>query len=259
VSLPAVAADGAQVAYIDRDGALWVGPPEQTGKQIATGALLTLPDTGRAGRVLWQPGQNRLLYATSDGANTAVVLRDLQGGAQQTIATVPALLDMAFTPDGAAVLLRTPEGFELWQTGQHPGRRFAFAEGDAAALAWWSPDGRQLLVRDAEGMRMVETDSGASTTLLAYHTGEAGTAIPTQARWQPAVSSPWSSDGARIVFVGMAGATWRGKPLPAPRGATFGLYVASVSGGQPTLIESGDDRAPSWSTLNPATALLAAS
>ncbi|HEX6123043.1 MAG TPA: LpqB family beta-propeller domain-containing protein [Ktedonobacterales bacterium] len=257
--LPAVAPDGSQVAYIDASGTLRVGPPGQTGRQIATGALLTLPTTGRAGRVLWQPGQNRLLYVTSDGANTAIVLRDLQGGGARTIATVPALLDMAFAPDGTAVLLRTPEGFELWQAGPHPGRSFAFAERDAAALAWWSPDGRHLLVRDGAGIRLVDTGSGAVRTLLAYNTGESGTAIPAHARWQPAVGSPWSPDGTRIAFVGMAGATWQGKPLPAPHGATYGLYVADLSGGPPTLIDSGDDRAPGWSTLDPATALLAAS
>jgi Tol biopolymer transport system component len=258
IGMPALAADGSQVAAIDAGGTLRLGPPGQTGQAVATGALLTLPNTGREGRVLWQPEQDRLLYTSANGANTDIVLRDPHGGAR-TITTVPALLDMAFTPDGSAVLLRTPDAFELWQAVQQPRQRFTLPEQDDAALAWWSPNGHQLLVRDATGIRVVDVATGAARTLLAYNAGEAGTAIPAQARWHPAVESPWSPDGTSIVFAATDEATWQGKPLPAPRSGAFGLYVAPISGGQPMLIDSGNDRAPSWSTLNPATAVLAAS
>ena len=61
-SLPALAPDGSRVAGIDGVGTLSLAVPGKSGQALASGALLTLPGTGRPGRVLWQPGHNALLY-----------------------------------------------------------------------------------------------------------------------------------------------------------------------------------------------------
>jgi hypothetical protein len=87
--------------------------------------------------------------------------------------------------------------------------------------------------------------------------GAAPTNIAGVTSWRPAAGSPWNASGDRFVFVGGAQALWQGKPLPAPHGGATGLYVVDPSGGaMPTLIDSGVDRAPQWSYLDPSTAFL---
>ncbi len=262
VSLPALSADGTQVAGIDATGAVRVATPGQAGAVVATGALTVLPVTGRPGRVLWQPGHNALLYAVASGGRTTLVLRDLRGGAR-VVVSVPALLDAAFSPDGTRLLVRTPDQFQLYDLPSVAPPRFTVAEGDAAALAWWSPDGKLLLVWDTPGWRLVDMATGVARTVIQANSGASGTALPAQARWHPAAGSPWSPDGTQFAFIGTSGMTWLGRALPMPRNSPTGLYVGQVragrASGQPSLRDSGDDRAPSWSYADPSTTLLLAS
>jgi WD40 repeat protein len=262
-SLPASTPDGSRVIAISADGTLRLGPPSQVGEALTGGALLTLPGTGRPGRVLWQPKHDAVLYDTIQGGNTALVLRSIAGG-QQVIATVPAVLDVAFSPDGSRLLLRTPDAFQLWPVSSPASSpRFSISESEAAALAWWSPDGRWLLIQNSAGWRLVNAATGAAQTLVQYGGGATGTAIPVQAQWHPAAGSPWSPDGTRFVFVATGGTSWLGKPLAQPVHGGLGLYVASIASGhpapQPTRIDSGSDRVPSWSYADPDTTFLVAS
>jgi hypothetical protein len=264
-SIPTLSPDGSQAAAIDGDGTLRIGAPGQPGQAVARGALLTLPGTGRPGRVLWQPGQDALLYTTASGSNssnTAIMLRDAHG-ATHTITTVPMLLDLAFAPNGGHLLLRAPAGFQLVPLATSATPAWTLPESDPAALAWWSPDGHWLLVQDVAGWRLINVATGSARTLVSYGGAVSSTAVPAQAQWHPAAGSPWSPDGTQFVFVGMSGATWLGKSLPRPNHNGVGLYVASLANGQPAsqamLIGSGADRVPDWSYADPNTTLLVAS
>ncbi len=267
-SLPTLAPDGARVAAIDADGNLRVGPPAQQGAVVATGALAALPGASRPGRVLWQPGHDALLYGAAGADGVALTLRNL-GGGTRTLATIPDLLDAAFSPNGSLVLARTPQGYSVWSAGQPGAARFSWPEADAAASATWAPSGDYLLVHDSRGAQLVNLAARTVAPLLVYASASnLPTTNPPAAQpselWRPATGSPWSADGTRIVFVARSGDMWGGSALPGKgQGRNAGLYVGQIQGdgapGAATLIESGDDRAPSWGYADPSTTLLVSS
>lgn len=262
VSMPVLSADGSQVAVLDPDGNVRVGPPGAVGRTIATAALLTLPGSDRPARLLWQPHHQMLLFArqaTAGAANVALVLADLQGHTR-TVGTAHALLDYAFSPDGNLLLVQTPTSFEVWRVngGTDQPAVFSWPESDAMALAWWSPDSRWILVRDTAGLSLANVRAHTARQLMASAAGAA--AAPSTAAWRPLAGSPWSADGQRIVFADPGTGRWAGRSLAAPNGGTGGLYVASITGSAtPTLIDSGADEWPSWSYLDPSASFLVAS
>lgn len=257
-SIPAVAPDGKRVAVLDPQGAVRVGAPSTPGTVVASGALLTLPDTGRPAHLLWRPHSDEVVYpAAATGGGVALMAVSAAGGTPRILLRVPQLLDTAFSPDGGTLLVRTPSEFELWQLGAGA-PFFTWREADPYALPWWAPDGRALLVHDAAGWQLVDVSKRTARSVLAYTTATA-TPSGTPVDWRPAADSPWSPDGAHIVLAGAAGDTWQGRPLPSPTGGPNGLYVASYSAGTfsaATLVVSGDDAAPSWSTLDPSETFL---
>jgi hypothetical protein len=262
-AIPALAPDGQRVALLDAAGEVLLGTPGATATTVeATGALTTLPQTGRPARVLWQPRRDALLYSVAASGGVTLVLRTI-GGAAHTVATLSALLDTGFSPDGTWVLARTPTDFELWSAAGAAAPAFTWPESDPVALPYWSPDGKLLLVRDAAGLQLVNVAARRVQSLLTLPQG--GTAAGAGAAprfWRPATDDPWAPDGASVVFVGHAGATWSGKPLPATSGAGPGLYVASVSAaavGAPALVDGGADAQPGWSYADPATVYLVGS
>lgn len=254
--LPVLSPDGSRIAAVDNNGNIYLGAPGATGKVIATGALLTLPGGNRPARLLWQPQHDALLYEAS-GAQSAVGLKLLTlGGTTRELGEVTGLLDLSFSPDGSRLLLRTTQGFTLWDVA-HPGKSlFAWTEDDPAALPWWSPAGGRILVQDGGGWRLVDIAAHSIRTLITFPHATP-TNIGGVTSWSPAAGSPWDAAGDRFVFVGGAQALWQGKSLPAPHGNTTGLYVADPSSAAtPTLIDSGADRTPQWSYLDPSTAFL---
>ena len=254
--LSVLSPDGGRVATVDSDGAIYLGKPGEAGSVIASGSLLTLPAGNRPARILWQPGHDALLYTVA-GAQSAVGLKLLSlGGKTRTLGEVRGLLDLAFSPDGSRLLLRTTSGFTVWDVAQPGQPLLSWTEDDSAALPWWSPDDQRILVQDSSGWKLVDI-ARKSVRMLVTLPGAKPTDIAHVTGWSPAAGSPWSPSGDRFVFVGSAEETWQGKPLPAPHNSTFGLYVADpASNAAPALIDSGSDRSPQWSYLDPSTVFL---
>jgi hypothetical protein len=249
-TMPALSADGAQVARINAQGDLLLGAPGSSGKIVASGALRQLPDASRVGRVLWRPHSDDLLYATAENNAVQLTLR-AGSGATRALGTVTALLGACFSPDGAWLLVRTTERFLVWDARSPGSARYEWATTDQSAIPYWSPDSTRLLIFDAEGATLVNPEKKTTMRALAY-------AQPYQARqgtphWRPAPGSPWSPDGGNVTFVVAAGDTWSGSHLAA------GLYVASVNAsavGNARLVDSGADEAPLWSYLDPSASFL---
>ncbi|HEV2235444.1 MAG TPA: hypothetical protein VGR57_02175, partial [Ktedonobacterales bacterium] len=249
-SLPALAADGRQVAWIDQDGTVRVSTPgASASKVVAEHALLTLAGGARPARVFWRPGHASLLYATLGADGTERLMAATLAGRVSSVANVPGLLDAAFTPDGSRLLTRTAAGFQLWSLNGAAAPDFTWPEDDPRALAWWAPDGTKLLVRDAHGIALVDVHARDVTQLLVapatIATATAGDS------WRPLASSPWSSDGASFVFSNDGTGLWVGQALPTHGGAG-GVYVASAAHPRqlPALIHSGADTWPGWSALD---------
>ncbi|HEV2459476.1 MAG TPA: hypothetical protein VGS80_14055 [Ktedonobacterales bacterium] len=260
-SVPAISADGKQVAVIDAAGNVRVGAPGSEGTARASGAALTLPQTGRPAHVLWQPHTDAVLYPVAAGNATTLMLVS-SSGKPRAIGTFAGLLDAAFSRDGQRLLVRTTQDFELWPVSGAASATFTWPESDPFALPWWSPDGRMLVVQDASGLQLVSPAARTVRTLLTYgQTATGGTGLDRHG-WHPTSASPWSPDGTQVVLVADAGSTWLGKPVPPAKTGTTGLYVASVHGGTmgaATLVDSGADIMPSWSALDPSTTFLAGS
>lgn len=254
--VPVLSPDGSRIATLDNQGNIYLGAPGTAGNEIASGALLTLPGTNRPARLLWQPQHDALLYLAA-GARSAVALELLPlGGTKRALGEVNGLLDLAFSPDGSRLLLRTTQGFTVWNVAQPGQAVFSWTENDPAALPWWSPAGGRILVQDSGGWRLVDLAQRSVRSLVAFP-GAVTTDISDMTGWHPAAGSPWNAAGDRFVFVGSAQALWQGKPLAAPKGSNFGLYVGDPSSdSSPTLIDSGADRLPQWSYLDPSTTFL---
>lgn len=254
--IPVLSADGSRVASLDSKGNVYLGAPGAAGHIVETGALLTMPGSARPARILWQPHHDALLYLAS-GAQSKVALELLKpGGKPQHLGEVSGLLDLAFSPDGSRLLLRTKEGFQIWSVAQPGTPLFSWTEDDPAALPWWSPAGGRILVQGSGGWRLVDIARRSVTTLIAFRDSKP-TDISGASSWHPASSSPWDSSGTHFVFVANATTLWQGRTLPAPDGSALGLYIADLSSGQsPMLIDSGADRAPTWSYLDPSTTFL---
>jgi hypothetical protein len=250
--LPALAADGAQVAWINAQGDLLLGAPGTSGQEVASGVLRQLPDTSRVGRVLWRPRTDDLLYATAAENNTVQLTLRSGNGAARPLGTVTGMLDACFSPDGSWLLVRTTEHFTVWDVRSPGAVRYDWTNSDQTAIPYWSPDSKRLLVFDAAGATLVDLDRKVTTHVLTF-------AQPYQARegtphWRPAPSSPWSPDGASVAFMAAEGDSWNGAKI-----TTAGLYVASVGAsgaGNGRLIDSGADEAPLWSYLDPSASFL---
>ncbi|HKS70766.1 MAG TPA: hypothetical protein VJQ45_10110, partial [Ktedonobacterales bacterium] len=260
-SIPAIAPDGSRVGVIDQQGNLRVGAPASAGTVVASGALLTLPESGRPAHLLWRPHTDEVVYpvAAPSGAGVALMAVSAAGGQPRVLLRVPRLLDAAFSPDGSMLLVRTPSDFELWRVGAGASAPvFSWPEADPYALPWWAPGGHALLVHDAAGWQLVDVSKRTVHGVLHFASAPPNPTTP-PVDWRPAANSPWSPDGTQIVVAGAVGDTWQGAPLRLPNGSPDGLYTARYASGvfgSATLIAGGSYSAPSWSTLDPSTTFL---
>jgi hypothetical protein len=251
-ALPALSGDGAQVARISAPGNLILSATGMPGKMVTGAALRKLPNTSRVGRVLWRPHTDGLLYM-APATNNAVQLNLGQGfGAARALGTVTGLLDACFSPDGAMLLVRTPEQFLVWDVNGPGEARYEWTNTDLTAIPYLAPDSKRLLVFDASGATLVDVQTKTSTRVGAY--AQPYHPRPGSPQWRPAPGSPWSPDGGSVAFIAAAGDSWNGARL-----TTTGLYVAGMSVAGATnarLIDSGADEAPLWSYLDPAASFL---
>lgn len=258
-TIPVLSPDGYTVAVVDSSGAVRLGKPEVESGVLATGALATLPQSGRPARILWQPKRQAVLYARAASSGVSLVLRDIGGSRETVVGTSAVILDYAFSPDGSRLLVQTPTALEEWNVTQ-PGPPIAtWPESDPYALAWWAHDDQFILVQDATGIALADARSGAETSLVTYAQPAAAAQTASAVSWRPAAGSPWSSDGSQFVFVSGPG-TWRGASLAASQAGSTGLYVANPtsSSSPPRLVDSGPDSMPSWSYADPSTTFLVA-
>ncbi len=266
-TLPTLSPDGAQVAVIDPNGAVRVGAAAQLGAIVAQGAL---PRLGQAGsslpaRLLWQPGHDALVYPTQGQNGVALTLLDLATHKSRTLAVAMNLRDAAFSPDGSLLLLDEGTDLAVWPVNgvvNGQGARAVIPEADPLAQAYWSPDGRWLLLEDHNGARLIRASDWSVQGTLTYAHSLTEPATDDATPWRPAASSPWSADSSAFTFASSA-ATWQNTPLPTPQGAaTVGLYTQAITQrapqGAPQLIASDLITAPTWSYPDPSTTLLMA-
>jgi hypothetical protein len=156
--------------------------------------------------------------------------------------------------------VRTPHGYALWSSSPSTEPLFSWSESDPGAVAFWSPDGRFVLVDDTSGSQLISIARRTVTPLLAFATLANPHAAQPPLLWHPAAGSPWSPDGTRIVFTAGNGDTWHGAALSKLGSVTIGLYVGEINGdgtpGTVTLIDAANDLAPSWSYADPSSAFL---
>jgi hypothetical protein len=252
-SILALSADGQQVAEIDGSGNVLVGSPGGQASADGTGALRVLPQTGRPGRVWWQPKHTAVLYAVTSTGGVALTLHVI-GGATRTIASVNELLDASFSPDGTRLLVRTPSEFEVWSVAGGSSPLFKWPESDPYALPWWSPDGRLIVVAREGGLARVNVATHAIETLLSEQQAPPRTEQPQF--WRVAVGSPFSPDGGSIVFAAAGGATWQGKTLDGTGAGLFTVTLTRDAAGVPLRIADSMGSAPSWGYSDPATEFL---
>src|SRR6185312_5854354 len=97
--------------------------------------------------------------------------------------------------------------------------RYEWANTDQAAIPYWSPDSKRLLVFDAAGATLVDLEKKTTSRALDYaQLYQTRQGAP---HWRPAPGSPWSPDGGSVAIMAAAGDSWNGARL------TEGLYVAS--------------------------------
>ncbi len=243
--------DASQLAYITDAGDLVLAAPggkartlqPQVARQLGGGAIA---------RPLWQPHHSAILYATSDGAANALWLTDLSGHKRRLLSGT--FDDVAWSPDGAQILLHGGGKWSIYTGVGAP--VMMWDDNGAGAVAWWSPDGRNVLARSATTLTLATPATGAVMALLSFTSPATGDPVPGA---HPLTGSPWSADGKRIAVVA-AGARWHdGTTLATKAGAGTGLYIVAIADvkAPPKLIDWGEHTGLSWSTPDPNTQVLA--
>lgn len=278
-SLPTLSPDGQQVAVIDPAGDVRLGAPGQPGAVVAQHALLTWTQSGRPTRILWQPGHDAFLYESptalwgfqAGADDAALVLQSASGGsktARALFALAPDTLDLAFSPDGASLLVHGQQDIAFHNLA-HLDRTVDWPESDPAAQTWWSPNARYVLIQDNQGLRLGSVATGKITTVLTYATPLDNT-LPQSPFWTPTDASPWRADSSGFVFASDMSARWEGGALPqgnageargyaAGTSALYAVTLANGTAGTPTFLVAGVAGAvyaPTWSYLDPSAALL---
>lgn len=108
------------------------------------------------------------LVAVAGAEGTCAILDATTGGTIATLALGDGLLDAAFSPDGAQLVITGTTGYRLWHARD---RRLAATGGDgwSARARWAGPDrvavavGRWVAVHAADGARLWRTGPAPST------------------------------------------------------------------------------------------------
>jgi hypothetical protein len=190
------------------------------------------------------------------------MLTDPSGNAHM-VATVSALQQVSFAPDGALLLWRTPAGFTVHALAG--GADFSWPEPDTSAIPWWAPDSQSILIRTATELTLVSVADRQARLLARVPAGPANTGATSSEQLHPITGSPWSPDGSQFALVA-AGGQWftggsaasstpaMGTTLAVHSGGGTGLYICDLAGAPaPPLADWGEHTGLSWSTPDPNT------
>jgi hypothetical protein len=267
VVLPAVNHDGSLIASINAAGQVLLGVPGESARVLASDALTTLPGSAAyPARSLWQPGADRLLYATAGASpdETTLLLSDTSGHSQPLL-TIAHLQQYAWSPDGRLLLVQTMSASNTYRVYNTQGTlQFAWDDASERSLPFWSPDSQLVLVLAPDGLTLVNVAARSQVTLL-RGTIKLSTAPTSEAQapfLRPAVNSPWKSDSSAFLFTNNGQgilAAQPGQALVSRSGAGDGLYSSILKSSAPrfpTLLDWGEHQGISWSTLDPNCAFL---
>jgi hypothetical protein len=252
VIFPTSAPDATQVAWVNDSGDLLLGPPGGTAQVLQHGALPQLPDHAPA-RPLWQPGHHAILYAVGNPAeatSVTLMLTDLSGHTRQV--AQGALDGYAWSPDGTHLLTHQAGKWTIYTAAGSS--VMMWNDADPMPLAWWSPDGRAVLIRSPLALTLVTLATQTRQPLVMF--SAPNPAVPSQAtQGLPVTGSPWSADSQQIALVADAGTWSDGTKLATKSKPGSGLYIISISSLKkaPALVDWGDHVALSWSTPDPNT------
>src|SRR5581483_6788824 len=164
---------------------------------VQRGALPGHPLPASLERVLWQPahGHPALLYAivAHSQATVALVLRT--AGGQTRILADCQCFQFTWSPDGNQVLYSSPRGYTILNI--QSGDSFTF-EAEHAAVPYWSPDSRTLLLDGLHTLTLVPIADRQPRVLLSDGQDPLVTDAPLPdpaAFLQPVANSLWNADG----------------------------------------------------------------
>ena len=217
---PALSADGAEIAYVNRErnfADVFAMPADgSSSRRLTRGQASTVGDNDWSFRPAWSPDGSQIAYISDANSYFPVVwLMNKEGGAKRQIMTAAMDLDvadaMSWAPDGRrlAVTAMNREGSQIYlldATRQAIIEKFTNHSQGAFDPAW-SPDGETIAYVAREGGRLevrlkrAEKSGEGRSDRLAY------------------VRSPaWSPDGRSLAVL-------------SAQGGSFDVWVASVETG----------------------------
>lgn len=215
----AVSPDQTQIAYVaqtaDYENQIWL-------MELSNGEGRKLSDCSNAtcSGIIWSPDGNRILYehlsldGSASGLPTLWWINTVTGEEQSVFqeSQLPGG-NPRWSPNGEWLSYATPEGIRLYNLESGETRAI---ENILGAAALWSPNGKQILLRD-----VVIRDGQFVTQLFLYDLDSEGLAGLNPNNGMENILAAWSADGQWIAVVR--------RDLSLPRGDQIWLMRADGS------------------------------